>query len=784
MPSHITVLPASTQAGKETIRFLLNSGDKLVVRGIYRDPFKAPPEFTSHANFEAVKGDIAAGTGLDFEGSDAVLYVPPPVWDGTDLTEFSKRTANYVAAALKKASSVKRLVIQSALGAQHDPDKIGTLKLNNITDNILKDAAPEVVIVRPGYYFHVWSQALKTMQEDPPRFESPFSPADFKMPMLSTKDIGEYCAKTLLADRIDPSKRDVRLFGPRHYSPLDVKEALEQVTGKKGELVVIPKDGLAGYWSEQIPEAYVPEFVQFITAVLPGGVIAQDYGDGEGVVRSHQSENITMFLAEPTILLWAGVAFSAFAILLFLGLRNPLSHVPGPWYTRFTHYVLKYQTMTGRRIHYVHDLHTQYGPIVRVSPFQVAVADPEEFTTIHRIGSGFLKSQWYEDFAGGSGIGSGVFAMTDPKRHAARRKLFARALSTNNIRDNCQSVVREKVVMAIDRIKAETLNGSTDVLNWWLLMASDVIGQLSFGESFELLEAGKKSEYIETLQATAISATLSYELPLLYKISAYIPVKSIQNLLTAGQRVSDYGGKAVSNLMNHRDNKANVFATMLAECDANEKVDLTPQDIRIEANNFIFAGADTTASTLTYLVWAVLKNPALQARLEAELAAVDESALLDDAFLETLPILNAVVEETLRLYTGVPSSLPRVVPSKGVTLGGYFIPAGLEVETQAYTLHRNPEVWPNPLKFDETRWLDPAGLTPLQKSTFNPFGAGTRVCIGLHLAKMEIRMAAALLFRKCAGLRLSSTMTDDIMSLENFFIIQPIGHRCDVTLSE
>ncbi|KAF3807810.1 putative sterigmatocystin biosynthesis P450 monooxygenase [Colletotrichum gloeosporioides] len=481
---------------------------------------------------------------------------------------------------------------------------------------------------------------------------------------------------------------------------------------------------------------------------------------------------------------WACIGLTTFAIirLLFLGLCNPLSHIPGPWYPRFTHYVLKYKTMSGCRIHYVHALHSRYGPIVRISPFQVAVADPEGFTAIHRIGSGFVKTQWYEDFSGGSGIGIGVFAMTDTKRHAARRKLFARAFSTVNIRQNCESVVREKVVKAVDRIKAEALNGSADVLHWWLLMASDVIGQLAFGESFELLESGKKNDYIETLHMAAISATLSYELPWLHKISGYIPIKALQRVLNSGNKVSEYGGKAVSNLMRHRDNKANIFANMLAECDANEKVDLTPQDIRIEANNFIFAGADTTSSTLTYLVWAVLRRPDLQARLEEEVAAVEESLLLEDAFLEKLPLLNAVVEETLRLYTALPSNLSRVVPSKGTTLGGYFIPGGFQVETQAFTLHRNAEIWPEPLKFDETRWLSPAGLGPLQKSTFCPFGAGTRVCVGLHLARMELRMGAALLFRKCTGLKLSASMKESMMDMENFFIIAPVGHQCDVTL--
>ncbi|KAF6820081.1 NmrA family protein [Colletotrichum plurivorum] len=285
MPPHITVLPASTQAGTQTIRFLLSSSTKPLVRGIYRNPAKAPAEFTNNPNFEAIQGDVAAAdSGLDFSGSDAVLYVAPPTWDNdVDHDEYSYRTANKVRDAVRE-NGVGRVVIQSAMGAHYDKEKIGTLRLNHITDEVLKDAAPEVVIVRPGYYFQFWAAALESMQQEA-RFESPFSPEDLKIPMVSTKDVGEYLAKTLLADSIAPDARDVRLFGPRHYSALDVKEAIETVTGKKGEVSVVPEKELAEYWGKSIPAAHVPDFVVFIKSLLPGGVIAQDYADGTDSVR-------------------------------------------------------------------------------------------------------------------------------------------------------------------------------------------------------------------------------------------------------------------------------------------------------------------------------------------------------------------------------------------------------------------------------------------------------------------------------------------------------------------
>lgn len=120
MPLRIAVVPASTKAGRETIRQLLETESKPFVRAIYRDPSKAPSGFTQNPNFEATKGDVGTGAGLDFSSVDAVFYIPPPTYDGTDQGEWATRCANNVKRAIQDASSVRSLLLFSALGAQHD----------------------------------------------------------------------------------------------------------------------------------------------------------------------------------------------------------------------------------------------------------------------------------------------------------------------------------------------------------------------------------------------------------------------------------------------------------------------------------------------------------------------------------------------------------------------------------------------------------------------------------------------------------------------------------------
>lgn len=74
-------------------------------------------------------------------------------------------------------------------------------------------------------------------------------------------------------------------------------------------------------------------------------------------------------------------------------------------------------------------------------------------------------------------------------------------------------------------------------------------------------------------------------------------------------------------------------------------------------------------------------------------------------------------------------------------------------------------------------------MSPVQKAAFMPFGGGTRICIGLHLAYMELRLATALFFRECKGARLSTKTTEDVMEMAETFLIAPKGHFCNVALS-
>jgi cytochrome P450 len=81
--------------------------------------------------------------------------------------------------------------------------------------------------------------------------------------------------------------------------------------------------------------------------------------------------------------------------------------------------------------------------------------------------------------------------MVDPKEHGPRRKLLSGSFSKSYLMKHWEGVVRDKAMLCVEKIKGDAVREEADVFNWWMLLASDVTGHLSFGEPFGMLQAGK-----------------------------------------------------------------------------------------------------------------------------------------------------------------------------------------------------------------------------------------------------------------------------------------------------
>jgi enediyne biosynthesis protein E7 len=169
------------------------------------------------------------------------------------------------------------------------------------------------------------------------------------------------------------------------------------------------------------------------------------------------------------------------------------------------------------------------------------------------------------------------------------------------------------------------------------------------------------------------------------------------------------------------------------------------QRMRDELVTLLLAGHETTASTLGWSFHLLDRHPEVAERLRAEAVEVLGQRLPVYEDLHQLTYTSQVLEEVMRLYPPV-WILPRRALAED-EVHGYHVPAGADVLVCPYTLHRHPDFWPNPDRFDPDRFAS-AQVGERSRYAYLPFGAGPRFCVGNNLGMMEAAFVLALVARE------------------------------------
>lgn len=176
-----------------------------------------------------------------------------------------------------------------------------------------------------------------------------------------------------------------------------------------------------------------------------------------------------------------------------------------------------------------------------------------------------------------------------------------------------------------------------------------------------------------------------------------------------------------------------------------DETDAEPVRLKDELITILLAGHETTASTLAWLWYRVAFDPRVRRRMREEAVDVlgDRAPRYED--LHQLRYIGQVVQETMRLYPAV-WLLTRQAQAPDV-VGGYPVPAGVDVVISPYTLHRHRGHWSDPETFDPDRFGPGAGDSR-HRYAYIPFGAGPRYCVGSNLGTMEVVLVAAMVARE------------------------------------
>uniref|UniRef100_UPI003B5B31EC cytochrome P450 4C1-like n=1 Tax=Leptopilina boulardi TaxID=63433 RepID=UPI003B5B31EC len=166
------------------------------------------------------------------------------------------------------------------------------------------------------------------------------------------------------------------------------------------------------------------------------------------------------------------------------------------------------------------------------------------------------------------------------------------------------------------------------------------------------------------------------------------------------------------------------------------------EGIREEVDTFIFEGHDTTAMAMCFAVLMLAEHKDVQDRVRKEVDYLldGKNGKITSAEVQNMNYLEQCIKETLRLYPSVPFIARKV--NEDLQLKHCFIPAGTIVDLHIFDLHRDPNFWPNPEKYDPDRFL-PEKMHNRHPFSYVPFSGGPRNCIGQRFAMLELKALLA-----------------------------------------
>ncbi|KAK2836963.1 hypothetical protein FQN49_006545 [Arthroderma sp. PD_2] len=419
---------------------------------------------------------------------------------------------------------------------------------------------------------------------------------------------------------------------------------------------------------------------------------------------------------------------------------HPLAHIPGPFLAKATNLYSFYFNgiLDGKFYLQVEKLHEIYGPVVRITPDEIHLSNPEHYDEIYHVGTSYNKSAaFYDAF----GVDKATFTTADNHVHRVKRAAFNPFFSRKRVLE-LEDIVQSKAKTLVNRIStALDTCGGIDLHHGFRAISVDVISDYAFDNCYNFLEKDDfDAPFFDMIRGFGPMFWFFQQVPFMRPILLGIPLWMAKLTSPALTRMLKY----------HQSSREQV-TRVKRQVEANEKPERptifhqflnpefmkghipTVEQLKDEAYIVVAAAADTTGNAMTVALYHTVSSPKIYATVTAELrdAFPDPDEDINLVTLERLPYFTGIIKEALRLSYGVVGRLPRVVPEPGAQFDGYEVPAGSIVGMSSWTMHRNQEIFPDPDKFDPSRWLDPAASTELDRFLV-AFSKGSRACVGMQ----------------------------------------------------
>ncbi|PVI08698.1 cytochrome P450, partial [Periconia macrospinosa] len=433
---------------------------------------------------------------------------------------------------------------------------------------------------------------------------------------------------------------------------------------------------------------------------------------------------------------------------IYLSHFHPASKYPGPRLASISNLWLSYYQYTGKYPWAVENVLKKYGDVVRIAPNELVFITPQAESDIY---TPHTKNQ--EHFRK---IDSGIPLPDDglsferaPAKHRQLVKKLAGAWGANSLKQ-MEPTMHSYIELFIRKMKeVGGRKDGIDLQTWTDRLAMDMSAELAYGRKMGQLEKGESASLLDTFWQLNFFITINrignkflLLSPLKYM---FVPLK----VLLSHFRIERLNREAVEDRVarRHKPHPLDHFDSMLPP-EAPVPAGREKVHFEIVAGHLLVGGFESVSGQYhCALMFMLLQPELLQALVNEVRTRFDKFEDIDADSLVSLPFLNAVMNETLRLTVNVAAILPRESP--GATVDGNFIPKGIIVHFAHFAFTRSPRYFYDGRSFRPQRWLPkehPLYDTAFGNDSteaFHPFGRGPRSCIAMAQGLRQLRLYLA-----------------------------------------
>ncbi|KAM0426442.1 hypothetical protein ACHAPT_008133 [Fusarium lateritium] len=432
---------------------------------------------------------------------------------------------------------------------------------------------------------------------------------------------------------------------------------------------------------------------------------------------------------------------------------SPLRHFPGPVLASVSRLWRVWSVWTGKNEEHYLAAHKKYGPVVRTAPNELSFSSATAALDIFKTGKGLDKTDFYGVFP--PLHERDIFTEARESVHRVKKRYASPGFSLQAMRRSTPRIEKAERLLLRKLDECAHSNKACDLGDWLHFFAFDVLGEAAFSTRFGFLEAGLDvGGAIEFINRSNWYSGIVGQIPGLDPFLRRNPLRGyISAFASKMPLVTRIALDQLESRVRPGNQKASQYTDLLnstMEAQKQNPEALGRGDVFGIAHGAIFAGSDSTASTMQSFMWHVLSRPRVYDALVKEIMSTSLSEMVQYDESLKLHYFQACLKEAMRVSPAVGLNISRRVPPAGAEVGGLKLSGGTEVAVNGWVVHRDKQVFGQDADdFRPGRWLeaDKDTLRAMERSMYQ-FGGGSHVCLGRHLALLEMSKVLPELFRR------------------------------------